>query len=141
MNNLLLLKKVSLFQNLSQEELLLIDSALVTEYYVAGETIFREGSLGKDLYIIAEGRVRILKEMRDGKQRELTCLSVGDNFGEMALFDDFPRSASVVAAGDCTLLKLDKNSLFSLIIQRPQIVLEFCRELSQRLRNTASRQQ
>ena len=140
MNNLLLLKKVSLFQNLSLEELLLIDSTLVTEYYVAGETIFREGSVGRDLYIIAEGRVRILKEMMDGKQRELTCLSVGENFGKMALFDDFPRSASVVAASDCTLLKLDKNSLFSLIIQRPQIVLEFCRGLSQLLRNIESRQ-
>ncbi|NEP12553.1 MAG: cyclic nucleotide-binding domain-containing protein [Symploca sp. SIO2C1] len=135
MSRLLLLKNVSLFKYLSLDELLLIDQALEQEYFLAGETIFNEGNWGGHLYIIGEGSVRLIKDI-DGEQQDLSYLSAGQHFGEIALFDDAPRWNGAVAVKDCTLLKLEKSRFISLITQRPQIVLEICKFFSQRLRET-----
>ncbi|NET30601.1 MAG: cyclic nucleotide-binding domain-containing protein [Cyanothece sp. SIO1E1] len=135
MNRLLLLKNVAIFKNLSLDELLLIDKSLEQTQVLAGETIFTEGDWGAHLYIIADGTVQLLKNI-DGAPRELNQLTQGQYFGEVALFDDAPRWDGAVALEDCTLLKLEKNRFLSLITQRPHIILEICRFLSQRLRET-----
>lgn len=135
MNRLLLLKNVALFKNLSLDELMLIDKSLEQTQVLAGETIFTEGDWGTHLYIIAEGSVQLLKEI-DGTPRKTQQLHQGHYFGEVALFDDAPRWDGAVAAADCTLLKLGKSRFLSLITQRPHIILEICRFLSQRLRET-----
>ena len=135
MNRLLLLKNVALFKNLSLEELLLIDNALEQQQVLAGQTIFSEDTWGTHLYIIAEGSVRIVKDF-DGEQQDLRHLSVGEYFGEVSLFDEAPHWESAIALQDCTLLKLEKSRFISVISQRPHIILEICRFLSQRLRET-----
>ncbi len=135
MNRLLLLKSVSLFKNLSLDELLLIDESLEQTCVLTDATIFTEGELAAHLYIIAEGTVQLVKEI-DGMPRGLRQLSRGDYFGEVALFDDAPLWDSAIAQTDCTLLKLEKNRFLSLITQRPHMILEICRFLSQRLRET-----
>ncbi|MEO1300208.1 MAG: cyclic nucleotide-binding domain-containing protein, partial [Cyanobacteria bacterium J06636_16] len=135
MNRLLLLKNVALFKNLSLDELLLIDKSLEQTQVLADEVIFAEGDWGTHLYIIADGTVQLVKKI-DGVPRELKQLSEGQYFGEIALFDDAPRWDGAVALEDCTLLKLEKNRFLSLITQRPHIILEICRFLSQRLRET-----
>ncbi|MEO1622597.1 MAG: cyclic nucleotide-binding domain-containing protein, partial [Cyanobacteria bacterium J06632_3] len=135
MNRLLLLKTVSLFKNLSFDELMLIDESLDQTQVLTGATIFTEGDLAAHLYIIAEGTVQLVKEI-DGVPRGLKQLGKGDYFGEVALFDDAPLWDSAIAQTDCTLLKLEKNRFLSLITQRPHMILEICRFLSQRLRET-----
>ena len=135
MNRLLLLKNVALFKNLSLDELLLIDKSLEQTQVLAGEIIFTEGDWGAHLYIIADGTVQLVKAI-DGAPRELKQLTQGQYFGEVALFDDAPRWDGAIAMEDCTLLKLEKNRFLSLITQRPHIILEICRFLSQRLRET-----
>lgn len=135
MNHLLLLKDVALFRNLSLDELFLIDQALKQEQFLAEETIFEEGSWGTDLYIIAAGEVRLVKQI-DGEPQEIQQLSRGDFFGEVALFDDAPRWYSAIAQADCLLLKLEKQRFLSLIAQRSHIILEICGFLSRRLRET-----
>lgn len=135
MNRLLLLKNVALFKNLSLEELLLIDKTLEQQQVLAGQTIFTEGTWGTHLYIIAEGSVRIVKNFDDEPQ-DLRHLSVGEYFGEVSLFDEAPHWESAIALQDCTLLKLEKSRFISVISQRPHIILEICRFLSQRLRET-----
>ncbi|MBE7383866.1 MAG: cyclic nucleotide-binding domain-containing protein [Leptolyngbya sp. SIO1E4] len=135
MNRLLLLKNVALFKNLSLDELLLIDKSLEQTHVLAHETIFAEGDWGSHLYIIADGTVQLVKKI-DSAPRELKQLSRGQYFGEVALFDDAPRWDGAIAIEDCTLLKLEKNRFLSLITQRPHIILEICRFLSQRLRET-----
>ncbi|MEO0986819.1 MAG: cyclic nucleotide-binding domain-containing protein [Cyanobacteria bacterium J06639_14] len=135
MNRLLLLKNVALFKNLSLDELLLIDKSLEQTQVLASEVIFAEGDWGSHLYIIADGTVQLVKKI-DGAPRELKQLQQGQYFGEIALFDDAPRWDGAVAVEDCTLLKLEKNRFLSLITQRPHIILEICRFLSQRLRET-----
>ncbi len=135
MKRLLLLKEVALFKNLSLDELLLIDQTLEQEQKLSGETIFAEGSWCTHFYIIAEGKVQIVKDI-DDQSRDLKRLSVGEYFGEVALFDNAPHWDGAVALEDCTLLKLEKNRFISLMTQRPHIILEICRFLSQRLRET-----
>ncbi|MGK7938521.1 MAG: cyclic nucleotide-binding domain-containing protein [Xenococcaceae cyanobacterium] len=135
MNRLLLLKNVALFKNLSLDELFLIDKALEQQQVLSNETIYTEGSWGDHLYIIAEGTIKIIKTL-DGEQQEIKQLSQGQYFGEVALFDNAPRWDGAIALRDCTLLKLEKKRFISLITQRPHIILEICRFLSKRLRET-----
>ncbi|MBE9069361.1 cyclic nucleotide-binding domain-containing protein [Leptolyngbya cf. ectocarpi LEGE 11479] len=135
MNRLLILKDVALFQNLSLDELLLIDEALVPQQFMASETVFEEGSWGSHLYIIASGTVQIVKTVED-EQREIKHLEKGNYFGEIALFDDAPRWNGAIARDDCMLLKLEKQRFISLTTQRPHILLEICRFMSQQLRET-----
>ena len=135
MSRLLLLNNVPLFKNLTLDELLSIDEHLEQTQSLAGETIFSEGDWGTHLYIIADGSVRLIKDI-GGTPREFKLLEQGQYFGEVALFDDAPRWDGAIAVSDCTLLKLGKSHFLSLIAQRPHIILEICRFLSQRLRET-----
>ena len=135
MNRLLLLRNVALFKNLSLDELFQIDEALEQRQVLAGETIYTEGSWGKNLYIIAEGSIQIVKEL-DGEPENIKQLSTGQYFGEIALFDEAPRWDGAIALENCVLLGLEKKRFISLISQRPHIILEICRFLSKRLRET-----
>ncbi|MDJ0595631.1 MAG: cyclic nucleotide-binding domain-containing protein [Pleurocapsa sp. MO_226.B13] len=135
MNRLLLLRNIALFKNLSLDELFQIDSALEQRQLMAGETIYTEGSWGGHLYIIANGKVRIVKKLDDEPQ-EIKQINTGEYFGEIALFDEAPRWDSAIAMEDCVLLSLEKKRFISLISQRPHIILEICRFLSKRLRET-----
>ena len=135
MNRLLLLRNIALFKNLSLDELFPIDEALEQRQVLAGETIYTEGSWGWHLYIIARGKIQIVKEL-DGEQQEIKQLTTGQYFGEIALFDEAPRWDGAIALEDSLLLCLEKKRFISLISQRPHIILEICRFLSQRLRET-----
>ena len=135
MNRLLLLRNIALFKNLSLDELYQIDEALEKRQALAGETIYTEGSWGGNLYIIAEGKIQIVKEL-DGEQENIKQLTAGQYFGEIALFDEAPRWDGAIALQDCVLLSLEKKRFISLISQRPHIILEICRFLSMRLRET-----
>jgi HEAT repeat protein len=135
MNRLLLLRNVPLFKNLSLDELFPIDQALEQKQVLAGETIYTEGSWGWHLYIIAQGKIKIVKDL-DGQQQEIKQLTTGAYFGEIALFDEAPRWDGAIALEDSILLCLEKKRFISLISQRPHIILEICRFLSKRLRET-----
>ncbi len=137
MNRLLLLKNVAIFKNLSLDELLLIDEALVQEQVLAGTTVFAEGDWGEHLYIVAEGAVQIVKNI-DGNREQIDLITSGQYFGEIALFDNAPRWNGAISTEPSTLLKLEKTRFLSLTTQRPHIILEICRFLSQRLRETDS---
>ena len=135
MNRLLLLRNIALFKNLSLDELFSIDQVLEQKQVLAGETIYTEGSWGGHLYIIAAGKIQIIKEL-DGEQQVIKQLTTGQYFGEIALFDEALRCDGAIALEDSTLLCLEKKRFISLISQRPQIILELCRFLSRRLRET-----
>ena len=71
--------------------------------YAAGEVIFRQGYPGDNAYIIQEGYVEIYEELPDGGERRIAVLKEGEMFGELAVLDDAPRSASARALKDCVL--------------------------------------
>ena len=101
--------------------------------YRRGEEIFREGSVGQHMYVIASGSVDIVRG-DDGKGERLATLGKGDIFGEMALLDHLPRSASAMAAEDTELLEIDHALFVYLVTQQPAFALFVQKSLSLRLR-------
>jgi CRP/FNR family cyclic AMP-dependent transcriptional regulator len=109
----------------------LADVAAICEQVQAspGETIFQKGEIGKSLYVIATGRVRV----HDGDQT-LEYLTEGQVFGEMALLEPEPRSASVTAMEDTYLLRLDQEPFFELLEDQCEVARGMIRVLTRRLR-------
>jgi CRP/FNR family cyclic AMP-dependent transcriptional regulator len=105
------------------------------EVYQKSEVIFSENSPGKDMYIIYEGKVGLYTEGVHGNRKLLAMVSSGDFFGEMALVDDSPRSATAVAEEDNTrLLVLDKNKFAYLLRHQPDFALVVMSKLCRQLR-------
>lgn len=95
----------------------------------AGQLIFLEGEIGTEMYILLEGRVEITVE-----GRPLDSLSSGSIFGEMALVENHPRSATATAATDCVLLTLDCARFQELVRQSPEFAVHVMATTSRRLR-------
>jgi CRP-like cAMP-binding protein len=101
--------------------------------YRDGEVIFQEGDRGEVMYVIQAGKVKI---KRDGPSGEITLgtLESGEIFGEMALFDRLPRSATAVASGDARILSVDRKKLFPTISKDPTLLFKILETMSQRIR-------
>ena len=107
---ILVLKSVPLLSSVPENQL--VDLATIAESveYEAGEVIMNQGDLGTSMYIVVDGRVRIFdgdEELGDHGDRAV--------FGELAALDPEPRAASVQAIEDCTLLRIDGDSLYDLM--------------------------
>ena len=135
-----LLKKIPLFENLNTEQLALIASLGKLAEYGKGKTIFKEGDRGHALFIIAEGRVRISKNIPGVGEEALIILEEGDYFGEMALVDDSPRSADALAHTTSKLFEINKEELEQMLFVNHELACEilwsFVRTLAGRLRQT-----
>jgi CRP/FNR family cyclic AMP-dependent transcriptional regulator len=97
----------------------------------AGSVIFREGEAADQLFVIKSGEVRI-----QIGNRTITELSAGDIFGEMALIDNEPRSATAVAMTDVELVPVSEKQFLFLVSQTPYFALKVMRVLARRLRAT-----
>lgn len=100
------------------------------------ETLFHEGDAGDGCYFIREGAVKAVVVARDGQERLLAVLGAGSLVGELALIDNEPRSATVVALRPCKLLHLSNAAFFKLADANPSVYRQAMRLLSRRLRNT-----
>lgn len=105
-------KSIAVLEGLESEALARLAAALEEKEYADGQTVFVEGDPGDSMYFIAQGCIRIEKRAQAGGavQKILTVLEAGDYFGEMALLDQKPRSASAVAAGNIRVLRLSKTA-------------------------------
>ncbi len=101
--------------------------------YSDGEVIFKEGETGNVMFVIQSGKVKITKKTAAG-EIDIATLNNGEIFGEMALFDRLPRSASAVALGDARVLSVDKKKLFATISRDPTLVFKLLESMSQRIR-------
>jgi CRP-like cAMP-binding protein len=101
--------------------------------YSNGEIIFEEGDKGDVMYVIQSGKVKISKNSPSG-DITMTTLQSGAIFGEMALFDKLPRSATARAEGDARILSVDKKKLFSTIGKDPTVVLKVIKTMSGTIR-------
>lgn len=133
MKQLIALKQVPLFSTLTLPQLEAIDRLMVTRHYVRGETIFRKGDVGAELFVVIEGEIRI---HLDSSGHELTLARHGPGtvLGEMSVFDEQPRSASALATVDSTVRVLRRDRLHAIVEEHPEILLEFIKNLSHRLR-------
>ena len=130
----LFLKSVDLFRALPGEELAQIAEIAEEQPFAAGEQVFAEGEPGDALYLVVEGAVKVHQG-----QRQLAHLGVRDVFGEMAVLDSEPRSASVTAVKDAVLLKIARDDFRDILQERPEIGMGIIKVLSRRLRDGARR--
>ncbi len=130
---LLFLKRIPLLSRMSLAQLRAIAGQLVERHFASSETIFSEGDFSQDLYLILSGQVDIVQRRGD-VQRTIVTLNDGGYFGDMAIFEERPRSAGAVAAGESRLLMLSPEGFRQTIMQEPAISFEIFRELSARLR-------
>ncbi|NQU09868.1 cyclic nucleotide-binding domain-containing protein [bacterium] len=101
--------------------------------YTDGETIFREDDPGDVMCVVQFGKVSITKRTPAGEVT-IATLGQGDIFGEMALFDKEPRSATAVACGDARVLSVDKRKFFTAISRDPTIAFRLLQSMSGRVR-------
>jgi CRP/FNR family cyclic AMP-dependent transcriptional regulator len=99
------------------------------------EIIFREGDPGKHMYVILDGGVEIRKRTGEKSSRTMITLKKGDIFGEMAVVEGKPRSATAIAATDCRLLRLDEEAFYDLVFKNPDFAVKMIKTLSSRLRS------
>ena len=133
MKELIALKQVPLFSTLTLEQLASIDRLMVTRHYVKGESVFRRGDVGAELYVIVEGEIRIHLD-HAGREVTLAQHGAGNVVGEMSVFDEEPRSASAQATADTTVRVLRRDRLQAIVHEHPEVLLEFVKNLSRRLR-------
>lgn len=134
------LRKMILFKDLEDSDLVEILTICNTRRYKAGSQIFAEDDPASKLYMIREGEVRISKMIPGAGEEALAILKPGDFFGEMALIDESVRSAHAIAHTDGTLMEIGIKDLQDLL-QKNQAVSSkflwsFCRILAARLRAT-----
>ena len=132
-DTLLFLKRVPLFRKMNLAQLRAIAGQLIERHFAAAETIFDAGDFSRDLYLIVSGQVDIVQQRGETLQT-LVTLHDGDYFGDMAIFEERPRSAGAVAVSDARLLMLSPAGFRQTIMQEPAISFEIFRELSARLR-------
>ncbi|MBI4669342.1 MAG: cyclic nucleotide-binding domain-containing protein [Elusimicrobia bacterium] len=137
------LGRISVFQGLSSGQLTRVLAMLYHRHYQEGETIFKEGDMGRALFIIESGRVVLFKKDKKGGERRLGELKSGDFFGEMALLEERPRSATAAALEPSSLFFLYKSSLDGFTVRRPDIgvviLSALARLLSARLRHLSDK--
>lgn len=108
------------------------------EYYSVGDLIFSEGDLGCHLYIIEKGKVEIFKKAKDGSRLKISTMQPGESFGEFALLDRRPRSASARAMSDTVVVKLSEEGYEFLLEELPSWAISMMKSFILRLRNMNS---
>ena len=132
--NVEFLKRVPLFEDLDQKSLESIANSAVEQSYQPGQEIVRQGDTGVGAFIIRSGRVEVIQE-RSGKTERIGELKAGDVFGEMALLDEFPRSATVRAIEPTTCLGIQRWHFRGILESHTQIALALLPVLTRRLRS------
>jgi CRP/FNR family cyclic AMP-dependent transcriptional regulator len=138
--DLQLLKQAAIFKDLDEGELARVAEVCHEQKFVSAKTIFKEGEPGNRLYIIAEGDVRISRQIPGSGEEALAVLKKGTIFGEMAIFDQSERSTDAIANTDCTLITITRSD-FELLMDfnrdiAYKVLWAVVRLLSTRLRQT-----
>jgi CRP-like cAMP-binding protein len=133
-DKILHLKNIEIFADLSINELAAVASATEEASFAEGATVFREGERGDTLFLVLDGEVAVIKDCNVEKAIELDNIGPGDYFGDMALFGDDRRSATIRVTKAARFLILHKQELQEIVREYPQIALHVCRVLSMRIR-------
>src|SRR5437773_6870603 len=116
-----LLSRVSLFSELSGEELERISRVAIPRSFPAGVRVFHEGDHSDACYLVRSGDLRVTREHSDGRAIALATLAPGDIFGELAMLDGEARSASVETLTESELLALPASDVRRLLADHPKI--------------------
>jgi len=128
------LATVPLFSGLDRSELEKFAEVTREKSYPKGSVILFEDDPGDSLFVVREGRVKVVLIGEDGREVILGVLGVGEYFGELSLIDDRPRSAHVIAMEDSNLLVLRREDFRKRVESSPSVAWSLLTELSRRLR-------
>jgi len=129
------LESCTLFQGLPVAELESLRQATRERTYGMGETIFKQGDPGDGIYVVKSGEVQIAVVASSGELRVVSKLKAGELFGEMAVIDSEPRSASALAGETTTVYFISRSDLLEMMHRAPQLTMGLMREISGRLRD------
>jgi len=130
------LRSIPIFAQLSEHQRALLAANMVLQTFERGETIFHQGSIGSTLYVVVSGKVRIYTISETGQELAVTIFRAGDFFGELALLDHQPRSASAETMTRTSVLMLQKTAFLNTITVCPPIAVALLEALAARLRQS-----
>ena len=129
-----LLGRVPVFETLGPDDLARVAQVAVPRRFAPNQVIFREGDESDTCYIVAEGHARALREHSDGRTIALARFGPGDIFGELAMFDDERRSATVEAMDELHAFAVMSADMRRLMREHPDIAVKLVTSLGRRLR-------
>jgi CRP-like cAMP-binding protein len=130
---------VPVFSELGEEELARVAEVAVPRQFVGGEVVFREGDESSTCYIVRSGRARAVREHPDGRSITLANFGPGDIFGELAMFDDERRSATIETLEDTEAIAILGGDMRRLLAEHAEISVKLLASLGRRLRETNER--
>ncbi len=131
------LRKIAVFEGLDVSKLAAIGSMVGEVVYSKGVAVFREGEPGEALFLIVEGEVSVSKSRPSKRDpgMEIGRIGIGEYFGEMAILEEAPRSATIQTTSSSRFLVLQKRDFIQIAEEHPKIALHICTVLSARIRN------
>ena len=127
----------SIFGQLSEEERERLVTYMRIARYPARTTLFEKGDPGSNMMLVQRGRVKICTRSDDGKEVIFNLVKPGELFGEIALLDGAPRTASAVTLDPCELLVLDRRDFIPFLQRHPEACMRLIEVLCERLRRTS----
>ncbi|SFC29989.1 Crp/Fnr family transcriptional regulator [Clostridium uliginosum] len=125
--------KVPIFENLNNEELIEIVKTIKHKEYSKGDVIFTEGNVANTLYFINEGKIKLYKYTKDGKEQILHVLSEGDFFGELDLIKPSKYGFNSKAIVNSKICTLTKDEMKDIIMRKPEIGIKVLETVGERL--------
>ena len=136
---ILLLHGVPAFSTLGDDDLARVAEVTVPRSFQAGASVFREGDQSDTCYVVRSGRVRAVREHTDGRSITLATFGPGEIFGELAIFDDEHRSATIETLEQTELIAILAGDMRRMLSEHPDIAVKLLGALSRRLRETNER--
>jgi CRP/FNR family cyclic AMP-dependent transcriptional regulator len=130
------LMSAPLFAALDVEAATALKSSMDERRLLKGDILFAEGDPGDRLYVVTEGKIKLVHAATDGRETLLAVMGEGEMFGELSLFDPGPRTATAAALTDVTVLGLGHQALRPWLTGRPEVAESLLQALAQRLRRT-----
>src|ERR1019366_5026290 len=136
---IILLQGIPAFSTLGEEDLARVADGTVPRSFQGGEAVFHEGDESDPCYVVRSGHVRAVREHTDGRTLTLATLGPGEIFGELAIFDQERRSATVEALDDIEVVAILAADMRRMLGRHPDIAVKLLAALSRRLRETNER--
>jgi CRP/FNR family transcriptional regulator, cyclic AMP receptor protein len=129
-----LLQNVPLFRSLNKKQLNFLATRFVERHYPAGQDIVTQGRGGEGFFVVVSGRVDVIRTTQDGERHVVNTFGPMDFFGEMALLDDGPRTATVTTTEPTDCLVLTHWDFHAALKEDSDLTLEILKELARRFR-------
>ncbi len=128
------LRRAPLFEGLDEDNARVLRRQMTEVHLNRGEHLFLEGQDGDRMYVVLDGKLKLIRAAADGRENLLSVLGPGEMFGELSLFDPRPRTSSASAVTDATLAALTHEALRPWLYERPEVSMHMLQALARRLR-------